>query len=680
MSINEILNDAITEWVALTGTNPEQRKFTFRYNDMWSDYALIDFLKDLNASRDYDPSGLTTFMLLKAGLESYADAMKFSGLDYIKDQRAVEKKLRPIAALRDVLANKKIAQETQEFRDAILTAAKHYGIEDVQPLVEFMEDEFSLAYVRRDAFRSVETLEVHQFVRGNNSTETLQCNPHVFEFWNIQSLLRAMRTQKISGISMVLIRDMAIAYSSFFCFAIRDGETLTILTDREKSRHPLQKLMSRRPERTLEARIERHRFPYDLLDLSVTDDNRLHVAEDKTSIVPLQTEAIKLRHVNTFSPDVFIWTVMIFDLLREKKFHVAETSYTADMIVEPFGFIGKEGSIIKDGTYTPLVVQPITKNDLADVATAEQWSEKPQAMHQWLVDRYGAQVPDEILNPVGETALPQLTASVVDNTGIVLNDPSIWEHHRRKDIGLVAMDPLTFDSKEKIERDRIWVARINQCHVIHELAKKEFEERRREMAMWVQRKIVANQQFIFEAACRDKCDLPTHVFQSTHGFSRTILTEVRSAIRQCYSEKHNPYDQKNGFHAPHFNEFSEIPNVISNENGSVSFTGGCDKGHFKCYDTGAAASVFTLITPNCAEALAVLCGLSSVDELPDLLRNWRQLEPYHGNQILSRIDPIDWVIKNPWTTMEFKVFSALSKRAFDRRRKALGFVKKNFNE
>jgi len=104
-------------------------------------------------------------------------------------------------------------------------------------------------------------------------------------------------------------------------------------------------------------------------------------------------------------------------------------------------------------------------------------------------------------------------------------------------------------------------------------------------------------------------------------------------------------------------------------------------GGYYCYDRPEyTASITTLFSPNCPGGLAALLGIS-VDQLPWQLRNWHRggLDPYSGNHILDRCDPIDWVLKNPWSALSFRVGIAFSKRGFNARRKALGLPPKSID-
>lgn len=60
---------------------------------------------------------------------------------------------------------------------------------------------------------------------------------------------------------------------------------------------------------------------------------------------------------------------------------------------------------------------------------------------------------------------------------------------------------------------------------------------------------------------------------------------------------------------------------------------------------------------------------SVIEDMPDVLQHWNKYEPYVGNHILNRIDPLEWMIENPWLELNTKIQIHLSKRAFNNLKK-----------
>ena len=99
-----------------------------------------------------------------------------------------------------------------------------------------------------------------------------------------------------SGVSLNLIREPD-GFSSYFAFAIRNGSRLFVFSDVQQNAHPLQGQMTRRPDRVLANRAVRNWFPYDLLDLALTEDGKqLYFTESSksTTLAVRQNAALPL--------------------------------------------------------------------------------------------------------------------------------------------------------------------------------------------------------------------------------------------------------------------------------------------------------------------------------------------------------------------------------------------------
>jgi len=78
--------------------------------------------------------------------------------------------------------------------------------------------------------------------------------------------------------------------------------------------------------------------------------------------------------------------------------------------------------------------------------------------------------------------------------------------------------------------------------------------------------------------------------------------------------------------------------------------------------TGAAATFGVIFFPANRHELALLARCEVAD-LPDVLQHWSLRQPYTGNSILDRIDPLVWALSDPWTKLDMRVVMPLSKRA-----------------
>jgi len=635
-SINE-LTDLALAWLEVERWSVHDKR-AYSSAPASTGYYLQEQIKKLNESRTLDPTGLTTFMMLRGLVESYLREVQISAYSLIFDSKLIDAQLHPMKELQAILGTPWVIRLIEDFQKRLREAAVQYGVRPGLPteaLEKVLADKVALAHLRRDALFSIHhALEAHQFTQGPGGGTPAKFTPQVFEFWNINSLLLAMRAQKVSGISLCLIRDPEEALRSYFVFAIRNGSTLTILTDHTDGPHPAHKRMTRRPDRQLSQRAARNWFPYQLLDLREQEGelgNGRVFANTRTSLVPVNVEAVPLKDIRDLEAEEFVWTILMFDLIREKfwdqNVRLPELSYTGEMVVEPQALVGSTGSLVKEKLYQSLELAPLKREDLTAEGTENQWECKPTGFNRWMVDRYGAGVSEEVFNLVGEQSKLLLKGTL----GLKA--------------GFEALDPTMFGTKEKIQRDRTWAARVNQMRVIQQLAEEEFEREGANISEWYLTHLKLNQEFLLDASARGELILPKWHPTRLHEGTESYVLDENVALNQ---------QDTWGFYFPKFR------------------LGVFDKGKAYCAEREAVkATVFTSIRPTCPEAIAVLVGMKPKD-LPWALQHWYSQKPYVGNSILERLDPEDWVLKNPWMGMCFDVGIAHSKQAIRARRKKLG--------
>lgn len=99
-----------------------------------------------------------------------------------------------------------------------------------------------------------------------------------------------------------------------------------------------------------------------------------------------------------------------------------------------------------------------------------------------------------------------------------------------------------------------------------------------------------------------------------------------------------------------------------------------DKRHHVCAIDGKSKSTFFVqFCPVCPSDVAAICGCE-VRDLPDLVRHhFSSEEPYSGNHLLNRIDPMEWVVRNHlWEAVRFCTVACFSKKGYNTARKAVG--------
>jgi hypothetical protein len=261
------------------------------------------------------------------------------------------------------------------------------------------------------------------------------------------------------------------------------------------------------------------------------------------------------------------------------------------------------------------------------------------------VKRYGNQVPEEMFNLVGEQAALLLeeffTASspVKDTASFLVKDTF-------SSLGnFKVLEPTNFGTKDRLQKDRLWAARVNQMKVIQHLADREYEQTVAQVKAWYEEKLIANKEFLLNCVAQEKLLVPSWKPSKPEPFSSHWTDGSQGNLVR-------------------------LSNEIFYYQAQVRFGTRVGEEVYCCERPNKRAYVYTKIQPVNAETIALLCGVSRT-ELPWQLQNWRDQDPYRGNSILNRLDPEDWVLDSPWKKLSLSIVFAHSRLALNARKKAL---------
>lgn len=709
MNIGELLNRAFALWAKITDTDPQRTSFKLRFRfsgeeHEWDQMELTRLAKDLHATFQLDTTGLSSFMLLRGAAEDYLAATQINALRFLNDPEGVEKQIQPMRELRELLETGHAVLEIDDFIDRLRAAAVHHGMSEERraKLEKLLSHKLLLAYVRRDALRSLERLEASQFCHGEPGTEPLRMNPTIYEFWNIQSLLHAMKWQTVSGITLCLLRDPHQGLFSHFAIAIRNGESLTVLTDRQHFATPEGAIESadhrRWVQRSYLERAGLHRFPYELLLRKIDEEEKRHFRGEVTStaLAPVQTHLHQLGTIADMEPDCFVWWLLLSELLAEtygrQNKELPEPSFTSEMIEEPYKLVDSQSALMRRGDYQPLRLETLHHEDVTHETTASQWatSQHRHGHNQWLMERYAPQVPESLFNPFVSTTTLALEAESGQPSKTLrsawMNYGSVREGKER----LSTMQPTWFGTKTELERDRLWYARRNQVKAVQHLALEEFDREVAATMEWFRARVEARAEWFIDALVRGSCVIPARQLEKSNGhntWSRKLVLETREALVIHGETPHRSRERIPAFRKVTDPFMRQRPAALgrgvhtSQSEGWVGIFGGRDDAGFTCYvEPKYRANVLAHFEPVCAQGVAALLGLESVDELPWSLRNWLLAEPYTGNPGLERVDPEESALVDPWRALQLRVLVCLSRSVFGRRRKELGLPPKQWKQ
>lgn len=649
--------EAIDLWQEIIGVTPETKSFTygqFRHR--------IEF-DDLREALDLDPTEITANLMLGSFAREFFKSTTVSQAELLANAEAVLAKLEKPRRLMSILDRPEIVERRDRFVAGVRQALTLYDAGDRDDIRTLLENHDQMAFLRRDALRSMANLTVHQFLDGDPEPEHVKPVYYRFvhQWFNINSMLDFAASQA-PGVSLNLIRDPN-DYQSYFCFAIRNGGRLFVLSDVPQNAHPMQPMLSRRPDRDMDRRVSRNWFPYDLMGLTYNEeDGRLYFdrSEEKALVVG-QTKSLPLKPISKLGAPETVWIAMMFGLIVDRFWRRGHTekalSYTAEMIRVQDKMIAaavKSGLPVKG--YASIDMKPLTLDDVMEptAETSAAYGDQHDHHNHWLAERYGKQVSEDSLNiissPERHHTLAIQSGELTDSRHEHTQHNFYGESKAVSVVGVQKLSSTSFGTKEKLEADRVFVARYNYAVQINALARNEYENRREEVRAWYQARVNENLPVL-------KSWVGDHVLWMEEEHQQEHKAGMRyhpDSARKDYTIRSFafPWEWDDGSYDARINI-------------GTNYVGGWKKGVPQCIETGTRASyVFSFCPANPAE-IAVIAGCDQ-DDLPDVLQHYSLTQFHRGNHLLERVDPMEWVVSDPWTKLDLRVGLQLSKRGFAR--------------
>ncbi|EBU2945704.1 hypothetical protein CT090_20825 [Salmonella enterica subsp. enterica] len=676
MTVTDKLFQALNLWVELTGIDPDANSFTVRMGAGLSDLTIKRMHEQLRESQTLDPSGITTYLLLIAFSETYFINRSFSVEQLLNAPQNTQHYLQKSADFLKIINSDEVSVSYNRFTEKLTVALKQYGLYS-DGAKKVLADISTMAMIRRDALKSFQELSVSQFTRGAQAeTDRFSWLNTVHQFWNINSLLDEAVSAR-DGITLNLVRDPSDFYS-YFAFTVKNGGNLFVLSDHPQHTHPMQRGMSRRPDREFDERAGRHWFPYQLLKFKYDEDAQTLYRDRSTDtdLVPRQLRVQPVCQLQDLEARQVIWIALMFELIADKYWQqgwqAKALSYTAEMIASPALLADKAtraGMPVLQSqllTLPELTVEEFCADSFHQTIDAADGG-KP---HNWLVARYGQKVSPEVLNLVKNDEHVHYLHSVKSGHSRSLSALSTvtdvhqiasmprreyarlasWEKEGRYE--LTPLSAVQFGEAGKLDSDRRYIARYNFAKAVTRLADAEYERTHEEIKAWWQSSLEHNAERLCAMATEETIWLDDIRRQSGSPAHPADHILGRSAFMNRYASQEDA-NRNSHYFAEHY------------------LTAGYDKGHL-CYLMGSRASWFIHFRPRTSCDLAVMAGCR-VDELPEVLQHWSDDKDYRGNAILDRIDPAAWAIRDPWSrNFRGTVTLALSKRAMNRLMKEHG--------
>jgi hypothetical protein len=671
---------------------------------------LHDAHEDLKDAADLDPSGLLTMLLLDYYLEEYLSEWTLPVIcllgpefvsPHLKAQlQEVEEDVALAKELFGLLRSPDLNAHRDDFRAGMFRTLEDWGI-DREDVFDLLDDKHAMAFLRRDALNGAKRLSTHQFMQGDSDGAEPIFYREVARYWNVNSMIRSLTHPSApSGVVLAILWEPD-AEESYFAFGVKNGATISLVTDKTENAHPLQNSMSRSRSkgRRFDERASQYWFPYQVLGIKVNESGDMtHDKTHRTGLVRYQERPEPLVRVADLQPEQIVWLIMVFGLLKHKfwveGYRTKRLSYTGEMVRVPEA-LGAGKALMDLSRYKPLELPPITVEEITDHDLAlkrGKWRRAASGETFWLVDRYKDRVTADDLNKVGpdEQGILSLPASVEKAVALVKAKRSHFITDAERNIvhvGFESLDAKKFGTVEDIEADRYWVARYNLAKRIQQAAWAEFVERRAEIAEWYEERIKANAPALLRAVACGEFLAPD--LKHDGGFGHVIESQNICGLYQTVWVPGTW--RESGKHETRYVTGAHVSKAwLSGDSGDVglctlkwdhSIASTTKKRACFVTGTGKEAPFQAYFKPTTAAALALLCGCE-VSDLPDVLQHWTAGNvAYRGNPILQRLDPMDWAIEDPWQAkMTFRVCIWLGPSGYNKIRKDAGLPPNRFWE
>lgn len=595
---------------------------------------------------DHDPSYLTSLMILENTFHKLLANISFPLSTILNPDEDLSSKLDFASKINRLLNEDMYRDQKAYFIDTVSKGIKHYGADhDVKD-----SDIFD---IRFKAINSFHLLKKNQFLTGEYSLEESQYIKQIYEWWNINSLLNFALSLP-NSISLHVIRHPNL-FESYFCILIKNGSNIYTLTDGLETPNPLYMQRSRRPDNIMAKSIDKHLFPYYLLNLETSlGDLYTYDEEQTTGIVPFQKETHIVSSFDKLEAENLIWIILLFDLIHQNYFltqiqHPA-LSYTNEMLRNPKDYVALAHNhglavINSQVCFDEITVESLHTDNIdssalgCDVTTT------------WMEERYASKINPELLNVYGKIEDDFSYTIETNELTAKKHDPSIC-NRKSTTLSIKSVISSDFGTEEQLRKDRIFIARHNYAKLIEKMAITEFNEQGPEIIKWFKKLCESNSDRILQK-CVETAEL--------YDYKSSEVKHKRQAI-----ENLSGLGYMNGF--PTITNLGVMGlrgNVLKISNFYPVFTMGYAKSLAYGADLNLCCITKTMATYEFGFKMRDSKMIQeffeiSEKQMPEMLRKFTTQKSFgRTNSNLNRVDPMADIV-NPFSNLALTVLVRLS--------------------
>lgn len=635
MDINKIFE----KWVSLTEVDPTEKKMIITSRNI----DIYNYNQEIKSAMD-SANELDAAIVLRRCFYDYIQNVGFSIKEIINGEEEFREKINLSKELSELLQNDEIVEYEKEIYSTVNEMSSYYGISD---MVENLskDDIFQIVINAKKAMKYLSSV---QFKKGNFSDENPKLLKTIHMFYNVNHLLDViMRTDKFNGISLNCIVDGTNNAYTYFCFVIKNGDNVYMVSDKQIEHSISKKLCGRSSGRVMNERICQFLFPYELLDLSLSK----HSVKIGTTELSTDTRGIPIGNISDCGGASSLWIAVLISLLKNKYFsekvEEEEIVYSGSMVNVPL-LEKQETSLILANNYDMVDSSKFTVDDIINTKLNFETGHKRHHKNDWLLERYKDQLEDTYLNLVGDKGCIEVTVNGCSRD-------------------MYCFDRNYIGTKESIEYTREYIARKNLATQVEILFEKEVQKELIYLRQWYERRLSERKDFLKMVIARETCILTKYEYTR---IKEDKLEAWKNGGKLGYDDTYtfqHSYDQfrKEDCLRVNYNPSEESYNVDAQLYQKKDY----NKRSF--FNSKPVFAVYHIHVNNTKAICEVLgCGLS---ELPELLQHWYPMScTGEGNSILYDVDPVEH-IRNALSAFSADIRLYVSKSEIREIKKELGY-------
>jgi len=614
MDIKEIFE----KWIEFTEVNPDKKRFVMTDKNI-NVFGYNEYIK--KAMENGDP--FDAVLVLKDCFNEYIQTIYYSVYNILNKTEEYMKKIGQAEELVRLLNSNEVTDYEKYFFKEIDNVSEFYGIKD---RISDMSRKkiLDITVKAKHAANSLETL---RFKKGVVSDKKPVFSKIIRGFHDINEMLAITAAEGVNGISLNFISDKDNEAYSYFCFVIKNGNNIWMMSDRPKE-NISRKFNGRSSGRLMQDRIDMFLYPYEVIE--VVKKNTLPGKDGNSPIICT---------FDSCNSDSLLWICMVISLLHEKFFCGNETPECKDVYSGGMVYLGEketaqETEIIPAGKYglslsenfNILNMGKISYEDVRNNEITYSKTHKPHHFNDWLIEKYGGQVKEEYLNLSGENGIDTIKCG-------------------DDDINVMKFDRNIVGTEEEIRNTRLFIARNNMAQMLEYLYHEDVKKQMHSLETWYRNKLEERKDWLRKVLKDGKLILPKRQY--------TRLTE--DGMKKYRNGEKIGYDSEITFSVAFdlirdencLTIDSDIKDIIRINCTDLAYID--NKRKRKSWWNKKEAFYVYKINVNCPEAIAELLGMET-GSLPEMLQHYTPMKNVgEGNSILCNLDPVEH-IRN-WISM-----------------------------